>query len=139
MKDIAFTSAEIQRVLFADWCQGDVRIEADAWKFDDGTFIEQLLTRHALLEFGVLEDNLGAQGVALAAENGADYSTRYFSRGTVFCVTTDSGQKVTSVSVEMDDEFSQWPRETSLRDVFSERGRATLAQEDYAEAKERSS
>lgn len=119
MTDIAFTSVDIQRVLFAEWCLGDVRIEADVWSFDDGALIEQLLTRHALLDFGVLEDNQGAQGVALAAESGADYSTRYFWRGTVFCVTTDSVQKVTSVSIEMDDEFSRWPRETSLRDLLS--------------------
>jgi hypothetical protein len=123
MKDIAFTSAEIQKVLFADWALGDVRIEAEAWSFDDGAFIEQLLTRHAHLEFGVLEDNLGAQGVALAAENGADYSTRFFTRGTVFCVTTDSSRKMTSVSIEMDDVFSRWPRATSLRDLLAIRRR----------------
>jgi hypothetical protein len=121
MRDIVFTSAEMQSILFQDWDLGDVRIEAEAWTFDDGAFVEQLLTRHALLDFGVLFDNLSATGVALAAERGAEYSTRFLSRGTVFIVTSDPVRKLTTVSIEMDDSFSAWPRTTSLRDALATR------------------
>lgn len=88
---------------------------------DDGSLIEQLLSRHVHLEFGFLQDIHGVAGVERAAECRNEYSRHFYARGKLFRVRTFADRSSTSVFLDVEDDLSYWPLWTSLRAVLAER------------------